>query len=116
MLAVGAVSETNNRSSFSNTGRHIGLVAPGSNILSTLPTQRSAYRADTAYASWSGTSMATPHVAAAAGLLMAKRPNSKPADVKARLRKTAHKLPGMKGRDWTQEYGDGLLDVKRALS
>ena len=36
-LAVGAVDETDRRASFSCTGAHIGLVAPGMNILSTVP-------------------------------------------------------------------------------
>jgi subtilisin family serine protease len=116
VFAVGASAETDLRSAFSNTGRHIQLVAPGSNILSTLPTTRSPYRDATRYAAWSGTSMATPHVAAAAGLLAAKRAAWAPAEVKQQLIKTARKLPDMGGKSFTPAYGNGLLDLERALS
>ena len=110
VLAVGAIAETNRRSPFSNTGRHIGLAAPGSNILSTLPSEPSPYRLDTGYASWSGTSMATPHVAAAAALVAAQHPDWSPADVKDHLRKTAA------GTGFTPEYGDGVLDITALLA
>ncbi len=116
VFAVGAVAETETRSPFSNTGRHIGIAAPGSNILSTLPTTRSKYRPETDYAAWSGTSMATPHVAGAAGLLAAKHPSWGPSDVKEHLGNTAAKLADMGGSDFTQAYGSGLLDLATALS
>ena len=60
VLAVGAVNEKRERSWFSNTGHHIDLVAPGSNILSTVPTLPSPHLNETHYAAWSGTSMAVP--------------------------------------------------------
>ena len=111
VLAVGAAAETNRRSPFSNTGAHIGIAAPGSNILSTLPTAASSVRPDTGYASWSGTSMATPHVAAAAALVAARHPDWKPADVKEQLRARAAKVADMGGKGFTQDFGDGLLDI-----
>jgi subtilisin family serine protease len=116
VFAVGATAETDLRSSYSNTGRHISIVAPGSNIFSTLPTNRSSYRDETDYAAWSGTSMATPHVAAAAALLHARHPDWGPEALKDRLLKTARKLADMKGSASTQAFGDGLLDLERALS
>jgi subtilisin family serine protease len=111
VLAVGAVAETNRRSPFSNTGAHIAIAAPGSNVLSTLPTEPSQYRPDTRYASWSGTSMATPHVAAAAALVAAQHPEWTPADTKEHLRKRAAKVADMRGKSFTQDFGDGLLDI-----
>jgi subtilisin family serine protease len=118
VVAVAATDEGNRRAGFSNTGRHVALSAPGTNILSTLPTKPSAYRgaAETEYAAWSGTSMAAPHVAAAAALILAADPTLTPAQVTARLRKTAARLPPMKRRSWTKEYGSGLLDLAAALS
>ena len=116
VLAVGAIAENRQRSSFSNTGEHIGVCAPGSNILSTLPRRRSAERSETQYASWSGTSMATPHVAAAAVLVSAKQPDMAGPEVAERLRASAFRLSGMKGAAWTDEYGNGLLDLWSALS
>ena len=116
VLAVGAVAETLRRAVFSNTGQHIALVAPGSNILSTLPTKGSAFLSETDYAAWSGTSMATPHVAGAAALVSAKRPSWDAVQVKGRLTSSAQKLPAMGTNKRTAAYGSGLLDVKAALT
>ncbi|HET7290994.1 MAG TPA: S8 family serine peptidase [Vicinamibacteria bacterium] len=118
VIAVGASNEANRRAPFSNTGRHIALVAPGTNILSTLPMRTSAYRdeQDTEYNAWSGTSMATPHVTAAAALVLARDPKLSPPEVANLLSHSARKLPGMRKADFTQAYGHGLLDVSAALA
>jgi subtilisin family serine protease len=118
VLAVGATNESDRRAYFSNTGRHIGLVAPGMNILSTLPRQRSIVRGDedTEYAAWNGTSMATPHVTAAAALLFAKYPSWDGSRVSAKLKRTATKVLQMRGRTRTDSLGAGLLNLKQALS
>jgi subtilisin family serine protease len=116
VLAVGAIAETRERSSFSNTGPHIGMCAPGSNILSTLPRAASAYRSERGYASWNGTSMATPHVAAAAALVALKHPGLEAREIHDHLRRSAAKLPAMGRRARTEEHGAGLLDLEAALS
>ncbi|HEX8246015.1 MAG TPA: S8 family serine peptidase, partial [Longimicrobium sp.] len=118
VIAVGATTRTNTRAPFSNTGQHITLSAPGMGILSTLPLQPSAARkaAETQYAFWDGTSMATPHVAAAAASVAARNPNSMPAQVRERLRSTARKVTAMGGKPFTRELGAGLLDLAKALS
>jgi len=116
VLSIGSIAENRRRSRFSNTGRHIDMVAPGSNILSTLPTRRSAYLTETHYGSWSGTSMATPHVTAAAALIAARNPNMSTAQIKEHLLRTATRLPEMGTRAWTRSYGAGLLNLKKALS
>ncbi len=116
VLAVGAVAESLRRASFSNTGRHIGISAPGVNILSTLPTRPAPpYRTESEYASWSGTSMATPHVAGGAALVLARNPGWTSQQAKDRLRATASKVPGMRGRPWSPAYGDGVLNLEAAL-
>jgi subtilisin family serine protease len=115
VLAVGAVAETLRRAEFSNTGRHIALVAPGANILSTLPVRASRYLDETEYAAWSGTSMATPHVAGAAALLCARHPRWTAAAVKRRLVARARRLAAMRGQRHTAAYGRGLLDVRALL-
>ncbi|MGE0725837.1 MAG: S8 family serine peptidase, partial [Alphaproteobacteria bacterium] len=89
VLAVGAVGETLRRAAFSNTGRHIGLVAPGESILSTLPMKRSHLREEAEFAAWSGTSMATPHVAGVAAQLAARDPALRGRAIADRLVGTA---------------------------
>jgi serine protease len=116
VLAVGAVTEAEIRAQYSNTGRHIGLCAPGSNVLSTLPTTRSKQREEVNYGAWSGTSMAAPHVAAVATLLAAQHPDWTPGDIKRRLMETARKIPDMGKATTTQAYGNGLLDAEASLS
>jgi subtilisin family serine protease len=60
--------------------------------------------------------MATPHVSAAAALVAAKDPSLSAGDVAARLKDTAGKLSAMGNSARTNEYGSGLLDLRRALS
>lgn len=118
VFAVGATTRTNVRASFSNTGAHIDIAAPGHQILSTLPLKPSLMRGadETNYASWSGTSMATPHVTAAAALVFAKNPGFTAKQVGDKLKAAATKVPAMKGKKTTQEFGAGLLNVLAALS
>nr|WP_269205003.1 S8 family serine peptidase [Motilibacter aurantiacus] len=105
VLAVGATAPDDSRASFSSTGAHIGVAAPGDDVLSTYPGNRYAYL--------SGTSMATPYAAAAAALVLGAWPALRPGQVVAHLRSTAEDL-GAPGHD--PEYGYGLIDPVRALS
>lgn len=117
VLAVGAIDEADRRAAFSCTGDHIGLVAPGVSILSTVPRQKAILADKTDYDAWPGTSMATPHVAGAAALLYARKQKSETAAtaIVKRLTSTARRLPGMGGKTFTPELGHGLLDVSAAL-
>jgi subtilisin family serine protease len=88
------------------------------NILSTLPLQKSIAREadETRYAAWNGTSMATPHVAAAAALVLAKNPGWDGSRVASKLKRSATKVTQMGGKSRTNSLGTGLLNLKRALS
>jgi len=74
-LTVGASDRTDTRASFSNTGSALDLFAPGVAITS------ASYASDTGKATYSGTSMASPHVAGAAALYLADHRRATPAQV-----------------------------------
>lgn len=114
VIAVGASDEMDRRASFSCTGRHIALVAPGERILSTTPLYPSEFAETVEYDAWPGTSMATPHVSAAVALLLKKHPKLTPAQVKDRLMKSADSVPGQE-RPHDNKYGAGRLNVAAAL-
>eukprot|EP01065_Artemidia_motanka_P023211 TRINITY_DN276_c0_g1_i6.p1 TRINITY_DN276_c0_g1~~TRINITY_DN276_c0_g1_i6.p1 ORF type:complete len:402 (+),score=126.85 TRINITY_DN276_c0_g1_i6:82-1287(+) len=86
-LASMGGTQVDSRSSFSNYGSCNDVFAPGSSIIA-------AYRgADDAYATLSGTSMACPHVSAAAAIALQENPNFTPAQVKDWIK--SHALTGL---------------------
>ena len=112
VCAVGATDERDKRAGFSNTGRHIDLVAPGVAILSTTPTFRYD-DGEMEYDSWDGTSMATPYVAGVAALVLAKWPDLTPAQVIRKLTSSADRVAG--AQKGSTSYGAGRLNCERAL-
>jgi subtilisin family serine protease len=79
-ITVGASTNTDARSSFSNYGSVVDIFAPGSSITSAW------FTSNTAINTISGTSMASPHVAGAAALFLEYAPTSTPAQVEAGLK------------------------------
>jgi subtilisin family serine protease len=75
-ITVGSTTSTDNRSSFSNFGTCLDLFAPGSSILSAW------YTSNTATATLSGTSMASPHVAGVAALYKQANPSASTTTVR----------------------------------
>ncbi|WP_235848351.1 S8 family peptidase [Litchfieldia alkalitelluris] len=104
VLSVGAVDYRGDKASFSNYGDYIDVTAPGVQIPSTY--------IDSQYAALSGTSMATPHVAALAGLIRSVQPDLKNTEVMEIIRGTAIDL-GPKGKD--NYFGQGLINISGAL-
>jgi subtilisin family serine protease len=78
-LTVAASESGDNRAGYSNWGSCVDLFAPGSGI------QSSYIGANNAYANLSGTSMASPHVAGVAALILGSYPSYTPAQVRSSM-------------------------------
>ena len=104
VIAVAAVDNKGMKAGFSNYGKKtVHLGAPGVNILSTT---------GGAYDSWSGTSMATPHVSGVAALVWGHEEGLTGHDVKARLITTARPIAGLRGKTTS----GGMLNAYNALT
>ena len=80
-ISVGSVSDTTGAvSSFSNSVSFLSLLAPGSGIRSSTP--------GSSYETWSGTSMASPHVAGAWAIMKQKSPTASVSQVLSSLKST----------------------------
>ncbi|MDG4795341.1 type VII secretion-associated serine protease mycosin [Micromonospora sp. WMMD1082] len=101
VLGVGAIGADGVRADFSQTGAHVDLVAPGTDVLIAAPGQ-GHHRAE-------GTSYAVPFVAATAVLLRQYRPDLTAAEVARRIVSTADPAPG-------GGHGAGVLNPYRAVT
>lgn len=113
VLSVAATDNKDRMASFSCYGnKSVHIAAPGVDVLSSIPVSK-VEREKLAYASFSGTSMATPYVSGAAALLLAAVPElrGKPALIKERLMNTADVKTQLAGLIESQ----GRLNVFRAL-
>jgi subtilisin family serine protease len=101
VISVAAITSTGARSSFSNYGANsVDIGAPGSAVYSTVPVRKSGLIAS-GYASYSGTSMATPHVTGAAALYASTHPGATAAEIKAAILSNAIPTSSLAGRTLT---------------
>lgn len=105
VISVAATDDSDALASFSNFGAStVDLAAPGVSILSTLPGNR--------YGSYSGTSMATPHVAGVAALLKSQNSSLGDGQLKARILRRAEAKQSLQGKTVT----GGRLNAVKTLS
>jgi serine protease len=115
VVVVAATNRSGGRASYSNFGSIVDVAAPGGDsgtgngILSTLNTGTTTPGSDT-YASYMGTSMATPHVVAVAALMLAKNPALTPDDIEAKLKSSARAFPAS-----CSGCGAGIVDASAAV-
>ena len=104
VISVAASDHSNRLAGFSNVGTvSVDLAAPGVSITSTLPGD--------AYGSYSGTSMAAPHVAGVVGLLAAANPAATAAEIRNAILTTTAPVGAFTGRVAT----GGLLNAAAAV-
>ena len=99
VMAVSSTNSSDGFSSFSSQGPEVEIAAPGTDVYSTVPS---------GYDTFSGTSMACPHVAGGAGQLMANGYTN--GDARSQLKATAEDIGLSSNRQ-----GSGLLDVAASL-
>jgi len=105
VVSVAATDNRDARASFSNANSDVEIAAPGVNILST--------KRGGGYVSFSGTSMATPHVAGVAALIWGKNPGFTAAQVRSKLDASVDDK-GPAGRD--PSFGFGRVNLQKALT
>ena len=98
----------------SNFGPTMWLLAPGVFISTTDISGPAGYKPGDFTDEFNGTSSATPHVAAAAALILSIAPTLSASEVREILRATAVQLPGQ--TTFTEELGWGRLDVAAAVA
>jgi len=118
VINVAANDRQGNRASYSNFGNSIDVTAPGgetnptaaNGIASTLNSGTQTPLAEN-YVYFQGTSMAAPHVAGAAALLLEADSTLTPDQIETTLKNTARSLPG----SCTGGCGAGIIDARAAL-
>ncbi|MFE4196535.1 S8 family serine peptidase [Paenarthrobacter sp. NPDC056912] len=117
VITVGASTKDNSKAYYSNSGENVDVTAPGGDmtknavdgIVSTLNNGADTATTEDYYLK-SGTSMAAPHVAAVAAMMLSKLPALTPADVEQRLKSNARALASCTGG-----CGAGLVDANATL-
>jgi subtilisin family serine protease len=98
VISVASITSSGAKSTFSNYGANsVDLGAPGSGIYSTLPGSKGTWK----YGSYSGTSMATPHVTGAAALYASTHQGATAAEIKNAILSSVTPTASLSGRTVT---------------
>lgn len=109
VMAVSATDANDQRWVLSNMGDYIDVAAPGHAVYSTYNDLANYY---SGYTYMSGTSMAAPHVAGLAGLLLSQKPERSAADLYQVITTTADKLDNV---NYDSYMGYGRINALRAV-
>ena len=117
VIAVGATDQTDAIASFSNFGDALSVAAPGVSVLSSRPQNATGIGSNNVvqqiYQSLSGTSMASPHVAGLAAVLLSAMPALTVEQVRWQLELNADQpgFPGFEGQPWNPHFGWGRINA-----
>ena len=117
VIAVAAIGSGGKRASFSNYGPIVDIAAPGVEIWSTL-NSGSTTPSTPSYASYSGTSMATPHVSGVVALMISQNASLTPAQVETRIKTSGMFTPfpgGVCDPVATKTCGVGIINAGALL-
>lgn len=110
VICVASTTNSDRKSSFSNYSTLVDVSAPGSSIRSTVSNHYSA-----GYATWSGTSMATPHVVGLVGLIKSLNPILGRQDVIDRIVMSTDNIDAL-NPSYAGLLGSGRINANNALS
>lgn len=114
VLAVSNMTKDGSISASSCYGPNLLVTAPGTDIISTVPNDCIATK--------SGTSMACPHVAGVAALILERNPKLSARQVREIIAKNTKKIGSLPYNinktygTWNEKYGYGLVDAYKAIT
>lgn len=114
VIAVGAANQNNEKYNLSNYGEELDVVAPGTQILTTMEGNRMIFK--------DGTSYATPFVSGLASLILSLNPCLTSTEVKKIICESSQKISSTpyatvkEYGTWNKYFGYGLIDVEAALN
>ena len=103
-ITVSAFDRTDRPANFTNYGSCVDVAAPGVSIISTVLGGGTG--------SWSGTSMASPHVAGAAAMLLCENSSFTPAIIRSLIRSCVDPIT----TNDNKYYGAGILNMRKAIT
>lgn len=106
-LSVGSVDATDRKSSFSNYGKDLELMAPGENVYTAAPGNLTS--------AWSGTSMAAPLAAGGLALALGQKPSADPKALETVVLSSVRSITAQNPGTPADQLGDGRLDLAAFL-